>query len=196
MFYPAPKFCNKKGQSHHGSNFGAKLSTSAYKTRRQIPRQRASGGLRRDPVIAGLPGADEGRASPRDQGGEPGAAPGHIGTRAGGRLVVRQRGPAHGRFECRRRNAIPDAFLGMAAVVLPETASLILPHCHVIVMLATRRQCGVDPEKINACKFSARTGGKAVESGYARQVFGDPNAAVVHCPRARREITTKDESCC
>jgi hypothetical protein len=36
MFYPAPKFCNKKGQSHHGSNFGAKLSTSAYKTRRRI----------------------------------------------------------------------------------------------------------------------------------------------------------------
>jgi hypothetical protein len=113
MFYPAPKFCNKKANRITGQILVRNYQLLHTNTTTD-PRQRVSGGLRRDPVIAGLPGADEERASPRDQGGELGAAPGHIGTRAGGRLVVRQRRPAHGRFECRRRNAIPDAFLGMA----------------------------------------------------------------------------------
>ena len=75
---------------------------------------------------------------------------------------------------------------------MAETASLILPHSYVIVMIATKAKGGRAHigEKVNACRFSAKAGGRATKLRLRTADSSDPDRVVVQGAARREEITT------
>src|SRR5215472_15845989 len=78
------------------------------------------------------------------------------------------------------------------AVVLAETASLILPPSYVIVVIATKTGGGRARigEKVNACRFPAKAGGRATKLRLRSANSSDPDAVVVQGAARRVETTT------